>query len=346
MVFLLEDDDKVVEAALSFVDECAFDNKGSVLESTQNQVQSTRCKAPGRDNKLRRRQEINGKTRVLRKAGVYANSNRVRNGRTREIAFLREQLEKLQIDLKTLQHRQTTGHTQQPNAMQNPRMWHAVLDNQRRRREEVENENIRLKLAVERQRQVADNMTKLLQKRATGLVHECSGFIQQNNVHHPMVHVLAFDDFQELFQHLEAAYQEVDTVFAVNGLVHMVDTSDDVHIREGVDDTYAEAFSNKVLPFGFHAATEATWEHFKGSEKHLGNGNIYEKTAKNLDEPYTIVEEFTKELFSQHSHVDIKVKQVIRRYVTPDRDIVVWVARVSPAEIKHKIRPLHWKRLR
>lgn len=30
------------------------------------------------------------------------------------------------------------------------------------------------------------------------------------------------------------------------------------------------------------------------------------------------------------------MKQVIRRYVEPERDIVIWVARVSPAEIKHK----------
>ncbi|KAE8977504.1 hypothetical protein PR003_g26297 [Phytophthora rubi] len=143
--------------------------------------------------------------------------------------------------------------------------------------------------------------------------------------------------FQELFRHLEVAYQEVDAVFAVNGLIDMVDTPDDVHIREGGDATYAEAFSNKVLHFGLRAATEATWDHFKGSEKHLGNGNIYEKTARDLDEPYTIVEEFTKELFSRRSHADIKVKQVIRRYVEPDRDVVIWVARVSPAEIKHKM---------
>ncbi|KAH7481975.1 uncharacterized protein KRP23_5151 [Phytophthora ramorum] len=204
----------------------------------------------------------------------------------------------------------------------------AVLGIQRRRREEAESENIRLKLIVERQRKVADSMASVLQKRATGLVNECSSFMRQNCVQHPMVHELAFcgdmGDFQELFRQLEAAYHEVDVVFAVNGLVHMVDTPDDVHIREDGEDTYAEAFSNKVLPFGLRDATEAAWDHFKGSEKHLGNGNIYEKTARDLDEPYTIVEEFTKELFSRRSHADIKLKQVIRRYVEPDRDIVVW----------------------
>ncbi|KAF1788063.1 hypothetical protein GQ600_23969 [Phytophthora cactorum] len=52
-------------------------------------VQSTRCKAPvrlmSREDKVRRRMEINDKIRKLRKSGVYADSNRVRNGRTREL---------------------------------------------------------------------------------------------------------------------------------------------------------------------------------------------------------------------------------------------------------------------
>lgn len=374
MVFLLEDDDQSFEAALSFVDECIVADGGlqtvsaptllksqpanenyscsssdAAINNRVPLVQSARCKAPVRlishESKIRRRLETNEKIRRLRKAGVYADSNRVRNGRTREIAFLREQMEKLQIDLDMLKRQKniTTVPEQQNTAQttHNPRMWQTVVDIQRRRREESESENIRLKLIVERQRRVASGMKRTLQKRAIGLVNECLSFIRQNCAQHPIVHVLSFcgdsGDFHELFRHLEAAYQEVDTVFAVNGLFGMVDTSDDVHIREGGDSTYAEAFSNKVLPFKFHSATEATWDHFKGSEKHLGNGNIYEKTARDLDEPYTIVEEFTKELFSRHSHIDIKVKQVIRRYVEPDRDIVIWVARVSPAEIKHRM---------
>ncbi|EGZ27913.1 hypothetical protein PHYSODRAFT_247606 [Phytophthora sojae] len=380
MVFLLEDDDGVAAAALSFVDECALDEVASASSTESSTVsvgggdssssepstdarvpivQSARCKAPvrvtSREEKIRRRMEINEKTRILRKAGVYADSNRVRNGRTREIAFLREQLERLQIDLETLKKQKKVGrlsttagtssgqssYGEVSSTSQNSKMWQAVLDIQRRRREEAECENIRLKLIVERQRKVADSMTSSLQKRVAGLVNDCSGFIRQNCVQHPLVHVLAFcgdmGDFGELFRHLEAAYQEVDAVFAVNGLVHMVETSDDVHIRAGGDGTYAEAFSNKVLHFGLQVSAEATWDHFKANEKHLGNGNIYEKTARYLDEPYTVVEEFTKELFSRRSRADIKVKQVIRRYVEPDRDIVIWVARVSPAEIKHKM---------
>ncbi|KAG2779243.1 hypothetical protein Pcac1_g10700 [Phytophthora cactorum] len=48
--------------------------------------------------------------------------------------------------------------------------------------------------------------------------------------------------------------------------------------------------------------------------------------------------ELTKELHSDSSRADIKVKQVVRRYVEPDRDFfVIWVSLVAPAQIKHKM---------
>ncbi|KAE9334425.1 hypothetical protein PF008_g13967 [Phytophthora fragariae] len=117
----------------------------------------------------------------------------------------------------------------------------------------------------------------------------------------------------------------------------MVITPSDVHIREGDEGKYLEAFSNKVLPFKLSDTSEAAWNHFKGVEKHLGNGSIYEKAAKDLGEAYTVIEAFTKEMHSNNSRADVKVKQVVRRYVEADHDLVIWVARVSPAEIRHKI---------
>lgn len=52
---------------------------------------------------------------------------------------------------------------------------------------------------------------------------------------------------------------------------------------------------------------------------------------------YTVIEAFTKEMHSNNSRADVKVKQVVRRYVEADHDLVIWVAQVSPAEIRHKI---------
>ncbi|EGZ27911.1 hypothetical protein PHYSODRAFT_321625 [Phytophthora sojae] len=98
-----------------------------------------------------------------------------------------------------------------------------------------------------------------------------------------------------------------------------------------------ELFFNKVLPFKLQATKEATWEHFKGSDKHMGNGSVYSKTAKDVNVPYTILEDFTKDMHSNTARADANMKQAIRRYVEPDRDVVIAVVSVSPAAVKHKM---------
>lgn len=145
------------------------------------------------------------------------------------------------------------------------------------------------------------------------------------------------EDFRFLFQRMETAYRGLEELFAANGLANADLPLDEIYLRESVGGGYLECFSRKVLPFELRATTEAVWEHFKGTEKHFGNGSLYTKAAKDLDEPYTIIENFTKELYSNSSRADIMVKQVVRRYVERDRDVVVWVARVVPAQVKHKM---------
>ncbi|KAG2836396.1 hypothetical protein PC111_g5052 [Phytophthora cactorum] len=278
-----------------------------------------------------------------------------------------------------------------------------IAESQRRRREGSELENVRLKLIVDRQRKVADNLQTLLQKRASQLVSECTKKHASNDSiyekaarnldepytiieeftkelysnssradikrqqkvaddlksllqrkarqlsnecmsliavdsprHHNIVNVLDvrgnLGDFQQLFRHLEAARQEVDVVFAANGLADMVATPSNIHIREGDDGKYLEAFSNKLLAFRLHAVTEALWSHFKSLEKHAGNGSLYQKAEKYIDESNTILEDFTMEMHSNTARADIKVKQIIRRYVETDRDVVIWRQRREEAE--------------
>ncbi|KAL3673816.1 hypothetical protein V7S43_001506 [Phytophthora oleae] len=390
MALLQGDNDEVLEATMSFIDEFSFEEPDTEASSA---LKAAAAKAPTQlqldvvsmpqeesvevEEFLRadaikssqvpsilsldtigmsKREKVlvrNARKKLLRKAGIYGDSNRVRNERKLEIAYLRERIQKLQIDLQTLniQPKPTEAHfTQRPSSKalivtnsssQISSVWQEIADRQQRRRKEAERENIRLKLVMERQRRVANTLSSLLQKRASQLATDCSCFSSLNCPKHQIVHVLDYrgdmSSFQELFRHLEAAYRDIDTVFAANGLLDMVLTSSDVHIREGVGGKYLEVFSNKVLPFSLHDATEAAWDHFKGTEKHMGNGSLYEKAKKDLDEPYTVVEEFTKEVYSNKSRADVKMKQVVRRFVEPDRDIVIWVASVAPTEIKHKM---------
>ena len=49
------------------------------------------------------------------------------------------------------------------------------------------------------------------------------------------------------------------------------------------------------------------------------------------------MEEFTKEMHSKNARADIKAQQLVRRYMEPGRDIIIWVSVAKPAEIKHKM---------
>ncbi|KAI9908161.1 hypothetical protein PsorP6_016219 [Peronosclerospora sorghi] len=160
------------------------------------------------------------------------------------------------------------------------------------------------------------------------------------------------EDFHDLFLHLQSAYHEVDAVFAASGLETMDIPTSDVCVREGVDSKHIEVFANKLLPFNLHDTGEAAWNHFKGIEKHFDNGWLYEKqlrlvvsmrlmspkervfvyfslSRQNLDQPYTIVEDFTKEMYSNNLRADIKANQIVQRIKLPDRDMILFVSSVT-----------------
>ncbi|KAG3084624.1 hypothetical protein PI125_g19464 [Phytophthora idaei] len=63
-------------------------------------------------------------------------------------------------------------------------MWQEMASHQRRRRQEAEHEIIRLKLVVEQQQKVADNLRSLLRKRAAHLAKEYSAFTDAANSGH------------------------------------------------------------------------------------------------------------------------------------------------------------------
>ncbi|KAL3673808.1 hypothetical protein V7S43_001499 [Phytophthora oleae] len=351
------EDAQAFEAALSFVEEFSFDEEaegGLFTVLQENASPQSQVARPGRrkrptssEEKKKRQKEINERRRLLRKAGVYGDSNRVRNDRTREIAVLKEQMEKLQLHLKVLRSQPAQEEKTNVTALTArkassvPSVWRDQAVRQRRRREEVERDNVRLKLAVDRQRKVANNLQSLMQKRASQLTNECASLVDTCCSQRNSVDVLDFcgdiGDFRVLFLRLDSAYRDIDSVFAANGLAAMTITPNDVHVREGVDGEYLEFSTYKDLPFAMQDTTEAAWDHFTGVQKHNGNGSLYQKVAKSLNEPYTIIEDFSKEVYSNTSRADVKVKQVVRRYLEPDRDIVIWVSHCTPAQVKHKL---------
>ncbi|KAL4170158.1 hypothetical protein KRP22_011062 [Phytophthora ramorum] len=242
------------------------------------------------------------KTAGPKKPVTRGDPNRARNERKIELAFLREKVAQLELELTALQlHpraqtraiRQETQKQQRETKKQGdtmsvydpvqvPTVWKEVACRQRRRREKAERENVRLKLILDNQIKMARGLESLLQKRAKQQVVECSSLSQTNKSKYSQGRTLDFradvNDFKDLLAHLDRAYREVDTVFASNGLATMESTHRDARMREA----------------------QAVWDHFKGAEKH--RGNMYEgKVAKHLatpDTPDTIIEDFAKEFFA------------------------------------------------
>ncbi|KAE9062928.1 hypothetical protein PF010_g29203 [Phytophthora fragariae] len=179
MAFLLGDDDEhAFEAALSFEEEFKLDD--DLSSSVSSHVETGCAKSPRKpEDTLTKRARANARKKLLRQAGIYSDPNRARNERTREIALLREQIEELQIDWHTLQNRQgrdgakaLTDCALIPKSCKShiSSMWQDQALRQQRRREEAERDNVRLKLAVERQRKVASSVQSLMKKRANQLV--------------------------------------------------------------------------------------------------------------------------------------------------------------------------------
>ncbi|KAG1712699.1 hypothetical protein DVH05_000439 [Phytophthora capsici] len=158
-------------------------------------------------------------------------------------AFLNGKVAELEQQLKHLQLRNSNMPLRRQPAVQKqvhvPRVWKDISTRQRRRRDEAQRENARLKRIVERKKKLATGLSSLLRKQLTqeGVLRLTEE--KQNTIERRATRVLDFRgdiaEFQDLFHHLEAAHHEIDAVFASNGLSAVGIPTDDVHIREDVD---------------------------------------------------------------------------------------------------------------
>eukprot|EP00644_Phytophthora_capsici_P011779 jgi/Phyca11/553063/estExt2_Genewise1Plus.C_PHYCAscaffold_500364 len=292
------------------------------------------------------------------KKRVKVNPNRARNERKNELAYLRNKVRQMETELDEL-HRHhrvginnaiTTAQTTEEKAQAStltltgingadiPPFWRDMATRQKLRREKTERENARLKLVLEGQIKLARSMESLLQKRARQQVSECVDHLGKNRAQGCTLDLLADKStFDALLSSVEAAYHEVDQVFATNGLIDSETPSRDARMREGANGMYLDISSNKLLPFSKDAVGAAVWNHFKGAGKH--RGNLYEKIAKTMDSADdTVMEDFRMEFLGKTTRADFRVKQVLRRYVEIDREVVVWVTSVHSLD-QAKVRP-------
>lgn len=100
-----------------------------------------------------------------------ANTNRARDEAQYELAFLNGKVAELEQQLKHLQLRNSNMPLRRQPAVQMqvhvPRVWKDISTRQRRRRDEAQRENARLRRIVERKKKVATGLSSLLRKQLT-----------------------------------------------------------------------------------------------------------------------------------------------------------------------------------
>ncbi|KAE8987175.1 hypothetical protein PR003_g23614 [Phytophthora rubi] len=283
------------------------------------------------------------------KRRVKVNPNRARDERKHELAYLRSKVEQMERELETMRHRrrvrnicngepppsspsaESTDMTTKSAASLSrmPFIWRDIATRQQQRREKSERENARLKLVLESQVKLAKSMESLLQKRARQQVSGCAEVVGAYGDLSSQGSTLDFlvdkDTYEALLTSVETAYAELEAVFTTNGLLGLDTPCRDARMREGASGMYLDVFANKVLPFSYDAVTTAVWNHFRGNEKH--RGVVYENATKHLESfSDTIMEAFTMEFLGKTTTADFRVKQVIRRFVETDKQVVVWVS--------------------
>lgn len=85
--------------------------------------------------------------------------------------------------------------------------------------------------------------------------------------------------FETMLQEVDAAYNEVDAVLCLNGLLGEGDEPrSGVRMREGTHGRYVDMYAENILPFPLDATSKVIWEFYRGPAKH--RGQLYFKTAK------------------------------------------------------------------
>ncbi|KAG3111589.1 hypothetical protein PI124_g9334 [Phytophthora idaei] len=314
-------------------------DSAAVANNSFTQVNSNDSENARRGSRGGTEQATSGKT----KKRVRLNPNRARDNRKNELAYLRNKVKQMEEQLLSLrqqyiENKDSTNTTTTTRSIVEtvgmPPVWRDMASTQQLRREKAERENARLKLVLESQIKLAKSMEAVMQRRTrqqlagfNGVVSDAVGGVQGST----WDLLLDKDTYDTLLARAESAYHEVDEVVAANGLKYLETACTNAQMREGPEGMYVDIFTNKMLPFDFKTAAEAVWTHFRGSEKH--RGNLYENFSKDVESSSdTVAEMFAIEFMANDLAADFRVKQVVRRYIEEDRQVVVWVSTASALE--------------
>lgn len=282
---------------------------------------------------------------------------RARGDRQDEVAFLRSKVQQMEEELRALrlQHLdnmvpvpaasapaaslafsgQAFGFpVSAPQVTEAPPIWD-IAARQQRWRQKALRENARLRMVLDTQASLARSMESQLGRRIRQQLSDgrCTldvpgAFPVQSAA--PSF-TLETETIESLRRGLDTAYDELDIVFAANGLDQLGTPYTEARIREGPKGMYLDIFANKLLPFDFETTATATWNHYRGDDRQ--RANLYQDFTEGEDSSAdTIMEMVAMKFTGKATNADFRVKQALRRYEQPDRQVVVWVSRAEAIE--------------
>jgi hypothetical protein len=305
------------------------------------------------------------KKKASEKKQLKWDPNKSRNERKQELIYLRKKVSELEAQLRDVNKKKkpriassrTSSSPYQIHPADRPShalsfsipiatvqtsnpavasVWKEIAGRQSDERVKSERENIRLKLVLENQIKIAKSLQKFLNKStATREIEKCiHGAKGLRHVHPPPSDRTENQIFEDLLSGVDNAYDEIDAVFAANGLARSEIPRMDAKMRtDAAQGMFLEVFANKMLPFDIHKTGAAVWNHFVYTKERMPYRYYYHTKPKNINATEdTIVENYKLEMQVNHTSAYFHVKQVLRRYVEKDRVVVVWRAFYDPLE--------------
>ncbi|RLN95914.1 hypothetical protein BBJ28_00010520 [Nothophytophthora sp. Chile5] len=226
-------------------------------------------------------------------------------------------------------------------------VWGDMAQRQAQERQKAERENVRLKLVLERQIKMAKSLEHILKKRHNDrdITKALGGPSKRIRRVAPAPGPIATRDdradFDMLLSGIEQSRQELDAVFEANGLGRMESAHRTAKIaHDATRGMVMEIYANKVMPFDMPTTGKAVWRHFAHSMDHMPHRTYYEKQPLHIEaSDDTVVERYGLEMTDGHTQGDFHVKHIIRRYVEPDRIIVVWRTLTDTVEFSAELAP-------
>ncbi|TMW60441.1 hypothetical protein Poli38472_000483 [Pythium oligandrum] len=271
-----------------------------------------------------------------------SNSNKARNERREELLQLRQTVTQLEHDLAALRIHQgpptaLVSKRQRPNGSNqaNPARlgpWETIAEHQRKERRRAEEENVRLRIELDQQLQFASRLERLVRQSLRQRTMEACGVGSgQLRANPPTFNDRAI--YGALIRAMELRYQNIEAVYDRLGINDMEHSHHGSNVNRHEFGVEVEFFRNEVLPLSLEVASDAVWQHYAQNMARIPFRDYYERTRDVIFANDDMVLEHMGIKFRYNGKsAHFRVQQVLRRFVEPDRVVIMWCSNFHAVE--------------